>query len=153
MVYLKFVHILLMFAAVSIFVGGELYLMGVERARDVPAIRRANAVGKRLDPVGGGAFILGVGFGIITAVVGPFDLTQGWLILAYILAALILGIGLGYWTPRAKRIEQAAAASPHDAPSAELAALLGRPVDRVMVAVDLLLWAGIIFVMVVKPLS
>jgi hypothetical protein len=153
MVYLKFFHILLMFAAVSIFVGGELYLMGVERAREVPAIRRANAVGKRLDPVGGAAFLIGVGLGIATAVVGPFDLTQGWLILAYVLAALILAIGLGYWTPRARRIEEAAAASPDDAPSPELVALLERPVDRVMVGVDLLLWAGIIFVMVVKPLS
>ncbi len=153
MEYLKFLHILFMFTAVSMFVGGEFYLMAIERGRDVPAIRRANAAGKKLDPVGGVAFTLGVGFGIATAIVGPFDLTQGWLILAYVLSGLILAKGLGYWTPRAKRIEEAAAASPDDAPSAELTALLERPADRVMVVVDLLLWTGIIFVMVVKPLS
>jgi uncharacterized membrane protein len=151
--YLKFLHILAMFTAVSLFVGGEFYLSSIGRSRDVRAIRRGYEAGKTLDTVGIVAAILGLVFGIITALNGHLDLTQTWLILAYVLFAAIMAMGMAYWTPRSKRILEAAEASPEDAPSPALQALLERPSDRVWMIVDLALWAGIIFVMVIKPFS
>ncbi|MEX2458810.1 MAG: DUF2269 family protein [Actinomycetota bacterium] len=151
--FLKFLHILAMFLAVSLFVGGQFYLRALERSRDVRAIRRGFQAGKTLDGVGIAAVLLGLVLGIVTAINGNLDLTQTWLILAYVLFLAIMAMGIAYWTPRSKRILEAAEASPEDAPSPALVALLERPVDRSMMVLDLLLWAGIIFVMVIKPFS
>lgn len=151
--FLKFLHILSMFAAVSLFVGGEFYLSSIERSRDVRAIRRGYQAGKRLDGIAVGAVLLGLVLGIVTAINGNLDLTQTWLILAYVLFAGIMAMGIAYWTPRSKKVLEAAEASPEEAPSPELAALLDRPIDRPMMILDLALWVGIIFVMVIKPLS
>lgn len=150
---LKFAHILSMFTAVAAFVGGEMYLQHVSGSRDVRAIRRVYEAGKRNDGIGIAGFLAGIVFGILTALNGDLSLTDGWLLTAYGFVVAILAMGIGYWTPRAKKILAAAEASPDDGPSVELIALLTRPVDRVLLAFDLLLWAGVIFVMVVKPFS
>jgi uncharacterized membrane protein len=153
MLYLKFLHILSMFTAVSMFVGGEFYLSSMERSGDVRAIRRAYQAGKKLDGIGVAAAILGAVLGIVTALAGELDLTQTWLILAYVLFVAIMAMGIAYWTPRSKRVLAAAEASPDDAPSPELSAVINRPADKGFVVLDLFLWAGIIFVMVIKPFS
>jgi uncharacterized membrane protein len=153
MVYLKFLHILSMFTAVTMFVGGEFYLSSMERSRDVRAIRRGYQAGKKLDGIGVAAAILGLVLGIVTAIAGELDLTQTWLILAYVIFAAIMAMGIAYWTPRSKRILEAAEASPDDAPSPQLDALINRSADKTMTVIDILLWVSIIFVMVVKPFS
>ena len=105
----------------------------------------------RFAPVGGALFIPGILFGFITALTADLDLTQAWLLIAYVLAALILVTGIAYHGPRDRQLRALVDASPEDGPSDALRAFIAAPSDRVVRAIDLLLWLGIIYVMVAKP--
>ncbi len=151
MTFWKFLHIAAMFGAVSIFVGQGVLSAAIASTGDVRAIRRTLAVESRFAPAGGALFILGIVFGFITAQTGDFDLTQTWLLIAYGLTALILAIGIGYHGRRDRKLRVLVEASPEDAPSGDLRALLEAPSARVVGVIDLLLWLGVIYVMVAKP--
>ena len=149
----KFLHIACMFVAVSIFVGQGMLSGAVARSGDVPALRRVLASEDRFAPVGGAMFMLGILFGFLTAITGPFDLTQTWLLIAYAIALFILVNGLTYHRRQAERLKAAAAASPDDRPSEELRAIVGAPSVAVMNTIDGLAWLAIIYVMVAKPFN
>jgi hypothetical protein len=151
MTFWKFLHILSMFLAVSIFVGQGMLSGAVARSGDVRALRRVLAAEDRFQPIGGGIFLLGIVFGFITAIVGDLDLTQTWLIIAYVLALLILVNAFAYHLPQARKLEAAAEASPDDQPSPQLRALVEAPSVIWVNVYDGLLWVAIIYVMVVKP--
>ena len=142
-----------MFLAVSIFVGQGMLSGVVTRTGDVRAVRRVLAAEDRFGPIGGGAFLLGIVFGFVTALVGDFDLTQAWLVIGYVLAAFVLVTGIAYHGPRAAKLKAAAEASPDDHPSDELRALIYASSVRVVNAIDGLAWLAIIYVMVAKPFS
>jgi Predicted integral membrane protein (DUF2269) len=149
----KFLHIAAMFLAVSIFVGQGMLSGVVARSGDVRALRRVLAAEDRFAPIGGGIFLLGIVFGFITAIVGDFDLTQTWLIIGYVLAAVILLNAFLYHVPQARKLEAAAETSPDDQPSPELKALIEAPSVIWVNAFDGLVWLALIYVMVVKPFS
>jgi hypothetical protein len=149
----QFLHVACMFLAVSIFVGQGMIVGVVARSSDVGALRRVLATEERFEPVGGALFLLGVVFGFATAIVGDYDLTQTWLVIGYVLAALILVLGIVYHGPTGKQLMALVQASPDDRPSEELRAAANAPIGRVMNIVDAALWLGVIFVMVVKPFS
>jgi Predicted integral membrane protein (DUF2269) len=149
----KFLHIASMFAAVSIFVGQGMLSGAVARSGDVRALRRVLATEDRFAPVGGGIFALGIVFGFITAISGDLDLTQTWLIIGYVLAALILVTAFVYHVPQARKLEAAAEASPDDQPSAELRALIDAPSAIWVNVLDGAVWLALIYTMVAKPFS
>jgi hypothetical protein len=149
----KFLHIASMFLAVSIFVGQGMLSGTVARSGDVRAIRRVLAAEDRFAPVGGGVFLLGIVFGFVTAIVGDFDLTQTWLVIGYVLAALILVTAFVYHIPTATKLKALADASPDDEPSAELRAFVDAPIGGVVNVIDGVLWLALIYVMVAKPFS
>ena len=149
----KFLHIASMFLAVSIFVGQGMLSGTIARSGDVRAIRRVLAAEDRFAPVGGGVFLLGIVFGFVTAIVGDFDLTQTWLVIGYVLAALILVTAFVYHIPTATKLKALADASPDDEPSAELRAFVDAPIGRVVNVIDGVLWLALIYVMVAKPFS
>jgi uncharacterized membrane protein len=149
----KFLHISSMFLAVSIFVGQGMLSGTVARSGDVRATRRVLAAEDRFAPVGGGVFLLGIVFGFVTAIVGDFDLTQTWLVIGYVLAALILVTAFVYHIPTATKLKALADASPDDQPSAELRAFVDAPIGRVVNVIDGVLWLALIYVMVAKPFS
>jgi uncharacterized membrane protein len=149
----KFLHIASMFLAVSIFVGQGMLSGTVARSGDVRAIRRVLAAEDRFAPIGGGVFLLGIVFGFVTAIVGDFDLTQTWLVIGYVLAALILVTAFVYHVPTATKLKALADASPDDEPSAELRAFVDAPIGRVVNVIDGVLWLALIYVMVAKPFS
>ena len=149
----KFLHIACMFLAVSIFVGQGMLSGTVARSGDVRAIRRVLAAEDRFARVGGGVFLLGIVFGFVTAIVGDFDLTQTWLVIGYVLAALILVTAFVYHVPTATKLKTLADASPDDEPSAELRAFVDAPIGRVVNVIDGVLWLALIYVMVAKPFS
>ena len=149
----KFLHISSMFLAVSIFVGQGMLSGTVARSGDVRAIRRVLAAEDRFAPLGGGVFLLGIVFGFVTAIVGDFDLTQTWLVIGYVLAALILVTAFVYHIPTATKLKALADASPGDEPSAELRAFVDAPIGRVVNVIDGVLWLALIYVMVAKPFS
>ena len=149
----KFLHIACMFVAVSIFVGQGMLSGAVARSGDVPALRRVLASEDKFAPVGGAMFMLGILFGFLSAITGPFDLTQTWLLIAYAIALFILVNGVTYHRRQAERLKAAAAASPDDRPSEELRAIAGAPSVAVMNVIDGLAWLAIIYLMVAKPFA
>lgn len=149
----KFLHIAAMFAAVSIFVGQGMLEGAVARSGDVRALRRVLAAEDRFAPIGAGLFLLGIALGVVAALTGGFDLTQPWLLIGYILSAIVLVIGFAYHIPTANKLKALAAASPDDESSAELRAAIDAPIGRIVNVVDGVLWLALIFVMVAKPFS
>jgi uncharacterized membrane protein SirB2 len=152
MLALKFLHILTMFATVTLFVGGEVILTAVARTRDVGALRRVAAITKRTDGLGILLLLVGVALGILTAVTGQFDLTAPWLIIAYVLVGILIATGIFYFAPQTKRLAEALEAS-GDRFSPELAQLLDPRREMVVLVLDVALWSALIYVMVVKPFS
>ena len=149
----KFGHIAAMFAAVSIFVGQGMLEAAVARSGDVRALRRVLAASERFAPIGGGLFLLGIVLGVITALVGGWDLTQPWLIIGYVLSAIILVVAFTYHIPTGNKLKALAEASPDDAPSAELRAAVDSPTGPAVNTLDGLVWLALIFDMVAKPFS
>jgi hypothetical protein len=149
----KFGHIAAMFAAVSIFVGQGLLEGAVARSGDVRALRRVLAAEDRFAPIGGGILLLGVVLGFVTAIVGDLDLTQAWLVIGYVLTAIIFVNAFAYHIPTANKLKALSAASPDDEPSAALREAIDAPIGAVMNVVDSVVWLALIFVMVAKPFS
>lgn len=149
----KFLHIASMFGAVSIFVGQGLLSARVASMGEVRAIRRIVAAEERFGPLGGGLFVLGIVFGIVTALTGQMDLTAPWLLISYVLVLVILVTGIGFHGPRARKLQALADASPDDQPSDELRTLIEAPGARIVSAVDGLIWLALIYAMVAKPFS
>ena len=151
MLILKFLHILAMFSAVTLIFGGVVFLDVVARTRDVVTYRRLYAVWERSDTAALVLFVAGIVFGFLTAITGGFDLTASWLILAYVIVVAIFVdsyLLTGRWYNRIKE-----AANRPDAGEAaeEVRRLIGTPRHIAALGISTALWAGIIFVMVVKP--
>jgi len=149
----KFGHIAAMFVAVSIFVGQGMLEGAVARSGDVRALRRVLAAEDRFAPIGGGIFLLGIALGFVAAVVDGFELTQPWLLIGYVLAAIILVNAFAYHIPTANKLKALAAASSDDEASPELRATIAAPIGAIMNVVDGVVWLALIFVMVAKPFS
>lgn len=152
MVAFKFLHILTMFATVTLFVGGEVILTAVARSRDVGTLRRVVAITSKTDGVGLVLFLAGIGFGLVTALLGGLDLTAPWLVIAYVLVGILILSGVLYFLPYGSRVAKALEASP-DRFSPELERLFEPRRQIVTVVLDVIVWAVLIFVMVVKPFS
>jgi uncharacterized membrane protein len=148
--YWKFLHILSMFAGVTLLVGLSVFSERLIATHDVATIRRAGARFKVMEKLGIAAVSVGVVFGLIAAIVGSFDLTKTWLVIAYVLVALLFALG-PLEGRRFSRVTTAAEASPDDRPSAELTAAIEDPARRRLTAVSIALYVAVIFVMVTKP--
>jgi hypothetical protein len=148
---LKFLHIVSMFAAVTLIVGSIVFLDIVGRNRDVGAYRRLDAVVQRTDIVALVLFLAGLVFGFLTAVTGGFDVGASWLVLAYILVAAIFVEGFLVTVPWYSRIRDAANDPDETRAAANVERLLRSGRHLALVTVIVLLWAAVIFVMVVKP--
>lgn len=148
----KFLHIFSMFGAVALLVGGGILNERVQKSRDVRAIRSVVTAENRLAPFAGVMMVLGLVFGLVTAVAGGFDLLAPWLLITYGLLLAIILTGALYHGPQGTRLEKSASESPDEEPSTELLGLIeGTRTTRWVNVLDGLLWAGVIFAMVVKP--
>jgi uncharacterized membrane protein len=145
-----FLHILAMFVAVSVALGGELFAIEAVRRRDVAALRSYFRVSDRLEGIGAVALLAGVAFGLLAAWVGGLNLLQGWLVLAYALVAggVVVGIGTA---PVLKRIREAVDANPGDDAAPALDQLLASPLPYVLVGTSSLFLVVVLWVMVFKP--
>ena len=151
MLIFEFLHIVSMFGAVTLIVGSIVFLDIVGRNRDVAAYRRLDAMVQRTDMVAIALFLAGIVFGFLTALTGGFDLTASWLVLAYILVGAIFVEGFLVTVPWYSRI-RAAANDPDEARAAlNVERHLRSRRHLALVTVIVLLWAAVIFVMVVKP--
>lgn len=149
----KYLHIASMFFAVALALSGEIVLRAVASSGEVVAIRTTAARVRPLANLSTVLFLAGVGFGIVAALAGQIDLLAPWLILAYVAFLGAMAIGITISDPWVGRLETAAAASPTDAPSDALRAVIEDPRARAATWALMVLVAVLVFVMVVKPLS
>jgi multisubunit Na+/H+ antiporter MnhG subunit len=150
MQYWKFLHILSMFTAVTLLVGISVFGGRVIATRDLAAIRRFGVVYPPLERAGIAAASLGVIFGLITAIVGPWDLTEGWLVTAYVLVVALFALGPVEGRMFAKVAE---AAGETDGDEPKLAALLADRRRPTLTLFSIVLYVAVIFTMVTKPFS
>ena len=149
----KFLHISAMFFAVAAALFGEIGVQAVARRGDVLGLRSLAPV---LEVLGKGVpvfFVAGLIFGLLAAWTGEFNLLAPWLLISYALFAFAMALGSLVSEPWAKRVVEAAFASPSDAPSAELRAAIADRRGPVSAAVLVIVIVTFVFVMVFKPLS
>lgn len=145
-----FLHIVSMFAAVTLAHGGAWFVLWATRQRDVDALRAYGRVGGRADALSFVFLASGVAFGIITAVSGGIDLTSSWLVVTYALFVVALIAGLSS-VPYADRLLAAARANTGDEPTPELATLMASRWPLAYAIEAGVLVAAIIAIMVFKP--
>jgi len=155
----KVLHILSMFAAVTLLVGEHLFYAAAVWRRDVralAAIRRLSVAPLYLAegaPVVAIGFLLaGIVFGLLTALTGGFDLFAGWLIAAYVLTATILVFGGSPWVRRLARLgDEAVEADAGKRPVAEVVRHMAGSHAGLLFVIAAALFAAIIVDMVLKP--
>jgi uncharacterized membrane protein len=148
---LKFLHIVSMFAGVSLVLGMGSVAGLIARQGDVRAIRSTFPIFIRLARLIGPFFILGLIFGLATAWVGGFDLLRPWLLIAYVLFVISTGLGIAIEGPWQQKVLAAATASPEDAPSGELMRIVHDPRERFAFWATVVILAAFIVDMVFKP--
>lgn len=155
MLVFKVLHILSMFAAVAFLLGESTYLAIVIWRGDVPALAAIRRVAGRRPLVGAVIFLIGIGFGLLTAATGGLDFFAGWLIAAYVMVVVLLGLsGLpviqkGLVGLSDKAAEAEAGRRPAEEVIAEMATL--RRGIGLVVAANWFLFGAIIADMIVKP--
>lgn len=150
--WLKFLHVVTIIGAVTLAEGTILVIMLAARRRDVVGLRVLLAAGEVSDRASTPLVLLAIAFGIAAALAGQISLTAPWLVASYVLLVVgFAGLGLGGGFRHLERIKEAASASPEDAPSAELVALLDHRWTALVTFVPPLLMATLVFLMVVKP--
>jgi hypothetical protein len=150
-VLFKYLHILTMFAAVAAAMIPEIVLHAVARRGDVAGVRAlvpvVGALG-RLIPI---LFMVGLVFGLIAAVTGELDLLRPWLIASYVVFAIAMATGALLSDPWARRVADAALASPTDVYSPELEAAVHDRRGVISTAILMSAIVVIVFLMVAKP--
>ena len=145
-----FLHILSMFGAVTVVVGAEIWVNSAMRRSDLGALRAYFRVSKRAEAIGGVLLLVGIAFGLIAAMTIGWDLTRGWLVLAYVLVGLTFVVG-GINQPFMKSVKTALDANEGDVAGPELARLFASPRTLIVPAVEILIIGVIIWDMVFKP--
>ena len=151
MVFLKFLHILAMFIAVTLLVGTSIYLALVARRGDRTALVKLWRLKDPVERAGILFIVLGFVFGVATAITGQLDLTAPWLLIAYAIFAAMFVIG-AYEGSQWSKIIRAAEA---DIQSGEASGSRALDTSRVELIgyLSVVGYVAIIFDMVVKPFS
>ena len=149
MLIFKFLHILSMFAGVTLLIGGSVYFLFAARRRDPAPVAALAKIFGPLENIGVVFVVVGIVFGLVTAAVGQLDFTDGWLIVAYVLMALLFILG-PIESRLTARVMEAATASP-DAPSPEFLARLDDRRLLWLTIISTFLYVLIIADMVLKP--
>ena len=154
MQFLKFLHIGLLFSSFALIWATDLLFFQAARRQDVAGLATIARYGRRLIPIAIAVFFIGIGFGVLTGLVGGFNLFAPWLLLAYGLVVAMVVLGAFVETPiferMASRAEQEAGLPE---PSPELRRMMADRRPLVLIGISFLLWMAVIYTMVVKPLS
>jgi len=149
-----FLHITLIIAAIAVAYGGGLVLRMAYMTGQVTAVR---GVGMSLArtakwiPV---LFISAGIFGLLAAITGPYNtnLLAPWLIIAYVLFIIAMGLGTAITAPEGQRLGALLMKTPDGPIPPEVAAFFtGRALW--ITIIDYVIVAVLVFDMVVKPFS
>jgi len=148
-----FLHIAVMFAAITVALGTSIFLRIAYMTGQVAAVRGFAMVAQRAGPLIPILFVVGGLLGLITAISFGFNLLAPWLIIAYVLwvVAMVMGVTGG----RALGMKLGAAlATATDGPiTPELRAIVSEPRYRAESIIEYAIIVAAIFDMVVKPFS
>ena len=150
-VFLKFLHVALMFMGAALAIGPSAVLLMLARSGDISATRVACMRSERIFQISTACYGLGVIFGFAAALAGTLDLTASWLLVAYVLVALLgaHGIFFDHWAKRVARGFSASRAANGD----ELAHLQTDRMPVYLLSAMTVLVVAIVYVMVAKPNS
>jgi hypothetical protein len=147
--FAKYAHVATMFAAATIQVGADLYFLKVAEDGDAQTTARLGHAVRRRGPITGPILEIGIAFGVITALIGGFNLLAPWLLASYIVIALGTVSVFRWAAPAFTALLEAADAGD----DARIAALLAQGPYRPAALANAAMYAVVIFLMVVKPLS
>lgn len=125
------------------------YFLKVAKEGDAPTTARLGHAVRRRGPITGPILEIGIAFGLITALLGGFDLLAPWLLATYIVVAMGVASVFRWGAPAFTALVEAADAGD----GGRLQTLLAQgPYQRSALA-NAGMYAVVIFLMVVKPLS
>ena len=152
MLIFKALHILSMFTMVTVFLSGDFFLAIATRRRDVRALAWVERTGQSgFTVLGLVALVAGIGFGLLTAATGGFDLLKGWLIAAYVLVVLFL-INVALLGRRVVRLgREAVDAEARKRSTEEVVRDMAASPAIPYFAINVAIFAAIIVDMVLKP--
>jgi hypothetical protein len=146
-----FLHVLSMFAAVAATFGSAFLAHRAVATRHVPTIRGVFSMAKTLAQAGPIFFIVGLLFGLVAIFTQGLNPFRPWLLIAYVLFAIAMAVGIRIHAPYARAVGMAAEASPDAAPSPELNRAIDNPQETFAYWLDYAVVIVIIFDMITKP--
>jgi hypothetical protein len=155
-IVLKALHVISMFAAVTLTIGDGLFLSLAVWRRDVRALAALDRLVPRLGLTAAGAisFVVGIALGLILAATGHINFLTGWLIAAYVMVAAILLVNVSPFVQRLRPLVREAVAAEAGQGSADKV-VQGMSRLRVgllvAMAINVVLFVAIIADMVLKP--
>jgi hypothetical protein len=151
----KALHILGMFAAVTLLVSESIFMSVAIWRGDVRALAAIRRFSGRRPLLGSSLFLVAIAFGLLTVATGGFDFFAGWLIAAYVLVVVLFAISAlpvvqkGLLGLTDKAVEADAGQRPAEEVLRDMAALRGS--IAAVVAANVVLFAALILDMVLKP--
>lgn len=149
--WLVLFHVFVMFVGVALTVGVGIHMSLVVQSRNVQAIRVAARSAVPLATTGGILLIVGALLGLGAAQQLGYPLTSRWLVITYVLLAVLILDGFLDRRPWMVHLRRAAEASPDNEASPELVALGSRTIEKISGPVSGLIWFAIVAMMVLKP--
>jgi hypothetical protein len=148
------VHIVVMFSAITVGYGGGLVMRMAYLTGQVAAVRGVGMALARLSrwiPI---LFITGGVFGLLTAISwGIYPLTAPWLVIAYVLFAIAMAIGIVENAPWGRKMGQLLAQTPDGPLTPDIVAMFTNTRVVALTVVDYVVVVVLIYDMVVKPFS
>ena len=143
-------------ALIAVFAFGMLMVPGliferIAETGDVRTIRSVFAIATKRAQIGGPLVFLAGFIGLWLVHQMGFAWNSGWLIASYACFIGIVVLGIGYHARWENKVYELALASPDDAPSAELRAVIDQPNRRSIGYMSAALWLAILYLMVAKP--
>lgn len=152
MLTFKALHVLSMFAAVTLLIGEHLFYAVAVRRRDVRALAAIRRISGPRPVVAVALLLSGIVFGLLTALTGGFDFFAGWLIVAYVLIAAILVVGGSPWVRRLPLLgEKAIEAEAGSRPVEEVVHDMAHSHAGALFLISAALFVAVILDMVLKP--
>ncbi len=155
--FLKALHVISMFGAVTLLMGDAYFLGLAFWRRDVQALAAMHrlAPGLGLTTAGLILFLVGIAFGLILAATGQLNFLSGWLIAAYIIVAALIATNASPFVQRLRPLVRQAA-EVADGKRSEQEVVIGMDSVRsgllLAIAINTVLFILVIADMVLKPL-
>ena len=155
MLVFKALHVLAMFGAVTFLVGEAVFAAVAIWRGDVRALAAMRRIAGRRPVAAAVLFVVGIGFGLLTAATGGFDFFAGWLIAAYLMVVVLLAMNgmpvvqKGLLGVTEKAVQSEAGQVPAYEVVREMAIVRGP--FLAVVAANVVIFALLILDMVLKP--